>query len=199
MSFRDFTYPEVQQQLQLTPMEVDLFATVPPLELRSEFIETIRDGTELALAIDTEKARSEFIIAPVLWELRRCFRGRFGLFSGVALDVDPGRGLSGYCDFLLTRSPQQMVPRAPLMAVVEAKNDNPRSGLGHCIAAMVAVQEFNQRAGDQLLAVYGTVTTGGAWRFLRLEGTQLEIDLPEYFISDVGKIMGIFAHVIQHA
>jgi len=85
---------------------------------------------ELALAIDTEKARSEFIIAPILIELRSILADGFGLFSGVEFDVDASRGLNGFCDFIPTRSRIQSVITAPVLAIAEAKNDNLRNGLG---------------------------------------------------------------------
>jgi hypothetical protein len=81
-------------------------------------------GTAVALAINTEKARSEFIIAPVLLELRRLVGDRLGLFSGVPLEGDAARGLNGICDFLLTTSGRQLVVTTPVVAIIEAKNDN---------------------------------------------------------------------------
>jgi hypothetical protein len=156
MAFRDFAFPEVQQALGLTLSEADLFSGVPALELPASFTERMRSDIALALAINTEKARSEFIIAPVLAELRRLLGGRFGLFSGVEFDVDASRGLNGYCDFILTRSPLQSVLSAPVVAIAEAKDDNLRTGMGQCIAAMVAAWEFNARSAA-VAAVHGAV------------------------------------------
>jgi hypothetical protein len=151
------------------------------------------------LAINTEKARSEFIIAPVLLEVRRLVGDRMGLFSGVALDADPEHGLNGICDFLLTTSGRQLVVTAPVVAIVEAKNDNLLSGLGQCIAAVVAARIVNEREGSMGRVVYGSVTTGSAWKFLRLTASQLTIDRREYYIDNVGKILGILQEVVQHA
>jgi hypothetical protein len=153
----------------------------------------------VALAINTEKARSEFIIAPVLLELRRLVGDRLGLFSGVPLDGDPERGLNGICDFLLTTSGRQLVVAAPVVAIVEAKNDNLLSGLGQCIAAVVAARMVNEREGSVGRVVYGTVTTGSAWKFMQLDGSKLTIDRREYYIDNVGKILGIFQNIVQRA
>jgi hypothetical protein len=199
MAFRDFTFPEVQQALGVSVLEADLFSAIAPAQLREEFAALIRDGADLALAINTEKARSEFIIAPVLMELRRFLRGSFGLFSGIEFDVDSSRGLNGFCDFILTKLPRQIILTAPLIAIVEAKNDNLHSGFGQCIAAMVAVQEFNQKAGTHAETVYGVVTTGSAWKFLQLRRSEVTIDIHEYYIVDLGKIMGILTHMIRNA
>lgn len=197
MAFRDFSFPDVQQALGLNLAEGDLFSRVPTLELSAEFAERMHGDIALALAINTEKARSEFIIAPLLSELRRQLGGRFGLFSGVEFDVDSSRGLNGYCDFILTRSPLQSVLTAPVVAIVEAKNDNLRSELGQCIAAMVAAREFNTRSSSAVSVVYGIVTTGSAWKFLRLSGSELTLDVDEYFIAELGRIMGILALILQ--
>jgi hypothetical protein len=199
MAFRDFTFPEVQQALGLSVLEANLFAGTAPAQLREDFAALIRDGVDLAVAINTEKARSEFIIAPVLMELRRSLHGSFGLFSGIEFDVDSSRGLNGFCDFILTKLPRQIILTAPLIAIVEAKNDNLHSGLGQCIAAMVAVEEFNQKAGTLAETVYGVVTTGSAWKFLQLRRSEVTIDIHEYYIVDLGKIMGILTHMIRNA
>ena len=199
MAFRDFGFPEVQQALGLNLREADLFSGVPAVDLSRAFTERMRGDIALALAINTEKARSEFIIAPVLSELRRLLGGRFGLFSGVEFNVDSSRGLNGYCDFLLTRSPLQSVLTAPVVTIAEAKNDNLRTGLGQCIAAMVAAWEFNAKSASAVSVVHGVVTTGSAWKFLRLAGVEVTLDVEEYFIAELARIMGILAHLLSVA
>lgn len=199
MAFGDFSFPQVHQDLGLTVVETDLFSQVPVLSLREDFLATLAEGATLALAINTEKAKSEFIIAPLLLELRRMMGGMFGLFSGVELDVDPARGLNGICDFILSKATQQFILSAPLVAIVEAKNDNLRNGLGQCIAAMYAAELYNQRSGNDIPAVFGVVTTGSAWKFLRLEQSVLTLDLKEYYIDNAGKILGVLKHILENA
>ena len=155
MAFRDFDFPEVQQTLGLTLAEAELFPGVQPANLSAAFEERMRGDIALALALNTEKARSEFIIAPVLSELRRMLGGSFGPFSGVQFDVDVSRGPNGVCGFIRTRSPLQSVLTAPVVAIVGSKNDNVRTGLGPCIAATVAAWEFNARSQPPVAAVYG--------------------------------------------
>lgn len=197
MAFRDFAYPEVRQTFGLTLNEVDLFGTVQPINVREEFASRMRVRFNLPLALINEKARSEFVIAPILIEIWELLGGRFGLFSGVEFNVDSKRGLNGFCDFLLTRSPFQTEVTKPIIAVVEAKNDNVRNGLGQCVAAMVAAREFNANANPPMDgAVFGVVTTGTNWKFMRLEGTILTFDVQEYLVSELGKIMGILSHIL---
>ena len=71
MAFRDFTFPQVQHDLGLTVHDADLFSAVPSFAVSDEFAGFLHEGVELALAVGTEKGKSEFIIAPVLLELRR--------------------------------------------------------------------------------------------------------------------------------
>ena len=149
MAFGDFSFPQVQIDLALIVGEADLFSGIRAIPLREEFAATIAEGATVALAINTEKAKSEFIIAPILLEVRRALGGIVGLFSGVELNVDPSRGLDGVCDFIVSKAPRQFILSAPLVTIVEAKNDNLRSGLGQCIASMCAAERFNERDGPR--------------------------------------------------
>jgi hypothetical protein len=196
MAFRDFTFPNVIHELGLAMSQADLFGSVAPLDVSAEFLERMRFNAEIGVRVHTEKARSEFIIAPLLLELKFRFRDSFGLFSGVEMDVDASRGLNGVCDFVLARSPLQDVMVAPVLAVVEAKNDNLRSGLGQCIAATVAAREYNAMENRPPAAVYGAVTTGSAWRFLRLNGSDLTLDVHEYYVTEAGRILAILASIV---
>jgi hypothetical protein len=146
--------------------------------------------------MNTGKARSEMIIAPILMEVVRQSGRQVNLFSGVPLDVDRERGLNGACDYLLARSPERFFLSHPVVAVVEAKREDIVSGLGQCVAAMVAAQLFNAQRGEEPAPVYGAVTTGNVWRFLQLDGSVAAIDLPEYYLHQVGKILGIFVQVV---
>jgi hypothetical protein len=199
MSFQNFTFPQVAEDLGLTLTDVDLFGQVSSTTVRSDFLAQVLDGANLSSAINTEKARSEFVIAPVLFELRRLHTGHLGLFSGIELNVDAGRGLNGVCDFVITKSPLQHVVTAPLITIVEAKNDNMRAALGQCIASMFAAQMLNKAAGSPVGTVYGAVTTGGSWKFLRLQGTEVTLDVVEYHVESLAKILGILGHIVETA
>lgn len=192
MAYNTFTLEQLKRDFELSVVETtDAFADVAPVSVSAQLRDALADGAPLALAISTEKARSEMIIAPVLMEVRRQLKGSIGLFSGTDFTVDAARGLSGFCDFLLSRSPEQLTLEAPVLAVVEAKNENMRAGISQCLAELVAAQIFNEGRGRPRAAVYGAVTTGSNWLFLRLSGQRASIDLTEYYLSDVGRIVGI--------
>jgi hypothetical protein len=143
----------------------------------------------LAVAVGSEKARSEFILAPLLGELKRTTG--WSLFSGVEFDVDTSVGLNGFVDFLMSSDPEQMFVKAPVAVVIEAKKDDISSGLGQCAATMVAAQKFN----ESVQVVRGAVTTGTVWRFLELRGDRLAIDLAE--VTDFGIVLGFLANLEQ--
>jgi hypothetical protein len=83
---------------------------------------------------------------------------------------------------------------APILTVVEAKKDSIPDGFGQCAAEMVAVQRFNRKANKTEGAVFGCVTTGSLWHFLRLTSGQLDIDLDEYHILQADRILGVLLH-----
>jgi hypothetical protein len=198
MPYSQFSVEQIKRNfgINLTRM-VGLFAGIPEREPSIFLQETLLFNLPLALEINSEKARSELIVAPILVEIKKLLPERMSLFSGREFNVDPARGLSGYCDFLISRSPEQLVIESPVIALVEAKNDNIQSGLGQCMAETIAAQIFNQRQENDIQTIYGVVTTGSIWKFFKLEGTAIEIDTSEYFINNVAKILGILIKFIE--
>lgn len=199
MSYRDFTFPEVETQLGLTIETARLFDKVPAIVPRPAFLEMLNEGVTLAQGINTEKARSEFIIAPILLEFRRLQEDRHAIFSGIDFNVDSEHGLNGYCDFLMTRSPRLYIVTTPVVALAEAKNDNVVNGFGQCIAAMRAAWIFDSGKGSPVTQVFGASTTGTHWKFLRLRDTRVTLDLDDYFVHDLAAILGILQHMVLTA
>lgn len=137
------------------------------------------------------------IIAPILVDLRRQLDDKISLFSGVDFTVDATRVLNGICDFIICKSPEILMLTAPVITIVEAKKENINAGLGQCVAAMVAAQIFNQKSESEIDTIYGAVTTGSIWQFLKLEGQTLSVDLREYYLNKVDKILGILAGFVS--
>ena len=195
----EFRLETLVKDFKITLREVsDLFAQCPEVQPSDQLRLTLAQNLNLAVAINTEKARSEMIISPILLEVKRQMHDRISLFSGVDFTVDTEKGLNGICDFLISHSSEQLFVRVPIIALVEAKNENLKSGFAQCMAEMLAAQLFNQREGNDIPVVYGVVTIGTLWGFLRLtEQTTIELDLTEYFIKDISKILGILLHTIE--
>ncbi|MBO3459201.1 hypothetical protein G7B40_027650 [Aetokthonos hydrillicola Thurmond2011] len=200
MAYSDFSLAKAKNDFALTLEESrNLFSDVKPV-LPSETLKTLlRDYIPLATAISTEKARSEFLIAPILAELRRLLHNKISLFSGNEFNVEPTRGLQGYCDYIISGSKEQLYITAPVTIIFEAKKEDIIGGLGQCVAAMVAAQLFNQKKGNEVESIYGSVTTGTNWKFLILQQSTVYIDEIEYYIKEVDKILGILLQPFQPA
>jgi hypothetical protein len=192
MAYSEFTLSKFKKNFNIKIDETaNLFADIEPLEASENLTNSLGDSAELALAINTEKARSEMIITPILLELRRRANYQISLFSGTDFTVDISKGLNGYCDFIISRSKEQLTINAPVIIIVEAKNENIKDGLGQCAAAMLAAQIFNEEEGNEITNIYGAVTTGDIWKFMKLVGNDLFIDLDNYYIKEISKILGI--------
>ncbi|NEO88575.1 MAG: hypothetical protein F6J87_30740 [Spirulina sp. SIO3F2] len=200
MSYSSFkTLASVQTAFQLTLDETQHCFTQTPSRQPSEYLTiTLAENIPLANAVNTEKARSELIITPILLEIRRSFSGQVSFFSGTEFSVEPEKGLHGYCDYILTASPEIYEIKAPVITVVEAKNENIKGGLAQCIAEMVAAQQFNAATNSKIDTLLGAVTTGILWKFLTLKTQTVTIDLDEYYIKEVAKILGILATPLQY-
>lgn len=191
MAYSEFTFQKLETDLHLIADEADLYSKTQGIEVSAGLLDILDENVPLALAINTEKARSELIIAPVLVELRKSLQHRISLFSGVELNVDPQRGLNGVCDFIISASPRQILLTAPIISIVEAKNENIKSGIPQCIAEMYATRIFNREKNAEAPCVYGVVTTGSSWKFIQLWENRLIIDSMEYFINNIQKIMAV--------
>ena len=191
MAYTDFTLDSVEAELGVSQRPGAIFPDLLDAPLPPWLVDQLARGMELALV--SEKARSEFIVAPILLAVRELSGGRVSILSGQRLDVDPLRRLAGECDFLLSFAEPLPRLRPPLLAVVEAKRNDIEVGLGQCAAQMVAAQIFNERAGQPGRPVYGCVTTGEDWQFLRLDGQDLVIDPSRRYINRVGSVLAAVA------
>ena len=175
MSYSDFSLSSVKKAFQLNLIEkADLFADCAELQPSLLLRETLKENLSLALASNTEKSRSEMLIAPILIDLRRQYSNHIGIFSGINFTVDPVQGLNGNCDFLISYSDDLLLITAPIITLVEAKKEDLNGGLGQCIAEMIAAQYFNLKLSDR-----------NVW-----------IDLTEYYLDNLPKILGVLAQSI---
>ena len=199
MFYCDFSLSSAKKNLNLTIQEIEnLFAQIQPIAPSDNLQQTLAETLPLALAINTEKARSELIITPILLEIRRRFNNQMSFFSGTDFNVDPNLGLNGYCDFIISRSPEQLFVDRPVAMIVEAKNENIKAGLGQCIASIVAAQLFNQEQGRENSPIIGAVTTGDIWRFMELQGQTVKLDLSNIYLNQIDQILGILASAIEN-
>jgi hypothetical protein len=197
MAYTDFSLAQVKKTFSLVEQRADLFANLTPLEPSDWLNQALDIGLELALSSSSEKARSEFIVVPILFELERRNNKNFAIYSGEKLDVDKELGLVGECDFLLAKNKVAHTLQTPILAVVEAKKNDIASGLGQCAAQMLAAHIFNLQENTSQSSIFGCVTTGEDWQFMRLQDKDLFIDSKRYYIDNVGIILAIFQSVFD--
>jgi hypothetical protein len=197
MAYSDFTIPQLKQKFHITlDEETALFDSIGSVELPATLADILRRYLPLAVNLNTEKARSELIIAPFLAEFKLLYHEQISLFSGIDFNIDEAAGLKGRCDYILAQSPEQLVLTAPICMLVEAKNENIIAGIPQCLAEMIAAQRFNAVNGlPPKDPIYGVVTTGSLWRFLRLDGASAQVDRAEFAIQEPGKIFAILQQI----
>lgn len=192
MSYSNFNRGSLKDKLGIELiLRANLFENVPSRTIGEWLKDFLEQNLNFALLQATEKARSEFIIAPIFAELRRQAEARISIFSGWELNVDVAKGLTGRCDFLVSRSPYQAALEAPLVVAVEAKQQDFDKGTTQCLAEMVGARIFNERRGNPIREIYGIVTTGDAWRFLMLRENKGLVDPILLSLDNLEKVFGI--------
>jgi len=145
----------------------------------------------------TEKACSELIIINIFLEIKIQLRVSF--FSGIEFTVDKELGLNGFCDFIISQSSEQLFLESPIVVIVEAKKNDIKEGLGQCVAQMLGATLFNQNQNEnkEFPVIYGCVTTGEIWQFLKLKEKTFYVDSQHYYINELAKLIGILQAILD--
>jgi hypothetical protein len=149
------------------------------------------------LPLTNEKSKSERLISPILTEIAVAFEENFTMFSGEDLPVDSGRDLSGECDFFFAKHPRKSVMQAPVVTLVEAKDEDFEYGQSQCIAQMYASMLYNAQKGKPMPYIYGCAVTGDVWKFLKLENEKVYLDTENYYLIQLPQILGIFHQILN--
>jgi hypothetical protein len=213
MAYNNFSLQDVIDRFEINLLEATFCDSLPPATPQPEFLTIFWQSLPLAQRARSEKAKSELLVSPILVEVRRLVGDRIQLFSGEEFNVDRDRGLNGFCDFLFSRSTTSYVIQAPILMLscrasyrrepperaplVEAKKGELDVGLGQCIAEMFAAQIFNQAKDKVIPVIYGCVTSGKLWQFLKLEAKDVTIDINEYQVTPVERILGILKWMVN--
>jgi hypothetical protein len=197
-SYSAFNYEDLKKlglKIIADPLFVGL--TIPPVEPSDFLKKTLARNTRQNLR--SEKAKSEFIISPILTELHEYNQDKFAFYSGYKFSVDVKSGLTGFCDFILSLEPKAVTIEAPVFFVVESKNDNLDSGIAQCIAEMYAAQLFNQKQGRPTPIIYGAVTLGLEWKFIQLSDKIATIDSNVFYLNQLPEILGTMQFIVHNA
>ena len=120
MPYNSFTLSQLKESFGIEETTFSFVpANIPAVEISQHLLDDLAQVVGLALA--SEKAKSEHIVAPVLKEFRTKNRELISYFSGYQFEVDVERKLNGYCDFIFSLAPYKQSISAPVFFVVEAK------------------------------------------------------------------------------
>jgi hypothetical protein len=197
MAYNNFTLESVKDRFNLKLMNHRFCELLPAAEPQSEFLTIFDESFSLAKFAKSEKAKSELLVSPILVQARRLVDRQVQLFSGEEFNVDQDRGLNGFCDFLFSKSENPFTIDAPVLMLVEAKRGEIESGWGQCVAEMFAAQTYNQSQEQDIPTIYGCVTSGTLWQFLKLEGSDVTIDSTNYLVTPVQRILGILKWILS--
>ncbi len=198
MPYSSFTLEEVKEKFTLQLQAIKFFPELSPIPPSKWLEQTLVMALPLAQTTGSEKARSEFIIAPILLEIRSLTNNSISIFSGEEFTVDRELGLSGICDFLISQTTTQFMINAPILALVEAKKGILRDGWGQCIAEMVAAKKFNDNRGKSVKYIYGIVTSGSLWHFFQMQEDIVLIDPNEYSLLPTDQLLAALKWMVSN-
>ncbi|MEY4769066.1 MAG: hypothetical protein RL637_1705 [Pseudomonadota bacterium] len=194
-SYSKFTFDDIED-LGLQIKRNYLFNTIQEIQPSDWLLQTLEINQQVP--VDSEKAKSELIITPILNEVRIKNPKKFTYFSGYQFAVDAKRGLIGLCDFIFSKQYDAAFIKTPLVAIVEAKhNQDLPDASPQCIAEMYAAQLLNAKNKNEIALIYGAVTNGYEWLFLQLENNQVILDINRYGIKNLPELLGIWQLIVN--
>ena len=173
-----------------------LFTEIIPIEPSELLVQLLLINQRLPM--QSEKAKSELLISPVLNEIWVKNSQIFTYFSGYQFNVDSKLGLKGFCDYILSTKYNAVFIESPVCAIVEAKhNQDLIDTVPQCGAEMYAAYLFNQKHHSEINAIFGIVTTGSEWLFLKLTDNTLVVDKNRYFLNNLSVLLGSLQTMIN--
>jgi len=195
--YRKYTAAELKSIFRLDIQnKVDLFPDFTPSGQKYEELQ--KDVNEMAARFrlsksDNEATRGSLLVSRVLWKAGSIYGMGVFFEPNVVYQADASlnlpHSLSGAYDGGLSLDEFDFI--SPIVSVVEVKRSSLSDGLGQCIAEMyTTIHLFNQQK------VYGIITDGETWEFMRLEGSVISVDPHNYyskFVSDIVDRIGYIA------
>ena len=62
---------------------------------------------------------------------------------------------------------------------------------------MVGAKIFNEKKKISEPVMFGVVTTGTLWRFLRMEGTDVIMDATDFEFKEIDRILGVLTTMLR--
>ncbi len=197
MAYRDFKTIDLQEKFGIVNAQTKLFPDIKHIEPSSLLVQILERNRQ-STSLRTEKAVSEALIAPILMEVLEHNQKKVTLFSGENLVADKSLGLNGELDFLFLKAPYALDIAAPIINITEAKLDRALiKAMNQCAAQMIGAQLFNKTHKYEQNIIYGAVTDGYEWRFVRLEDKTLTLDKDQYNSANLPQLLGVLQTIID--
>jgi hypothetical protein len=197
MAYSDFSLKDLDIKFGIQEERVRLFSplSIADVQPTNWLLNELEESDEIPNM--SEKSKSELMISPIFKELWRNSHKSFNLFSGYTFEVDKKKGLTGVCDYLLTQKPKTSIIKSPVFCAVEAKSRAIEEGTGQAGAEMLAARIFNEREGNPTPVVFGCVTNGVDWVFLKLENDLLSVDIDRYYSDKFAlhRLLGVLQYI----
>ena len=195
LTFSQITIQDLRDKLGII-LETETFLPAIEPSIIPDWLHTYLEINRLSPALaKSEKAVSEMLITPILSAIKDQNKGRVALFSGEPFS---GGELTGFCDFIFAANPKAFLPEPPILVLVEAKKQDIYGGIPQCVAEMYVAQMMNEKANIKSDTVFGCVTTGTEWLFLKLTANRAISEPTILYFNDLPKIMGIFQYMINN-
>lgn len=195
-SYSHYTLEGIEQNFGIYNKRQPLFLDIIPQKVSKQLLNAL--GLAEELPVRSEKAKSEMIVVPILVELRNLTNKFFTIYSGEYLNVDETKGLKGECDFIIAKDTGSFNINVPILQVLEAKKHDIEVGIPQCAAQMIGAHLYNQQKGLDLEKIYGCVTNGDTWQFLKLEQNLISIDIKKYYLGNLEELMGVLKSIIDY-
>lgn len=196
MAYSDFTMEDLKNQFGIDHKRHRIQFDIQPIE-PSEWLKKDLEFAE-SLLLNSEKARSEWIVVPLLKELMTINDKFFTVHSGENLNADAEKGLKGECNFILAKNLHTVNINYPIIQIVEAKKHDVELGIEQCAAQIVGAYYFNKNKGVDIGKIYGCVTNGKIWLFMKLENDMIAVDEKTYYLGNLPELLGAFQTIIDY-
>lgn len=195
MAYGDFTLDSIEEKLGVQTRVKKIFGQFQPVAPSQRLLEDIAEAKTFPLR--SEKAKSEWVLTPILKELRRSNGSFFTVYSGEFLNVDMASGLNGECDFIISKDIGTYTISYPILQILEAKKGDIDLGVAQCSAQMIGAKRYNDKKGTPIDMVYGCVTNGNEYLFLQLTD-KIVIDTQTYSLNKLDELLGAFQTIIDY-
>jgi hypothetical protein len=193
--YSSFSFKSVKKQFGLKSVKGIIFDNLMPIEPSQWLLDALEMSSNMAIV--SEKSRSEWIVSPMMMDIKRRNINKMNILSGENMDASKEQSLTGECDFIFVKDPDTFNVESLIFCLVEAEKHDLTGGLGQCTAQMIGARMLNEQDNIDFPVIYGCVTTGSDWQFLKLENQTVTIEKNLKYIIELPQLLGMFQRIID--